>query len=183
MRKFALAGVAALLLGAAMLPGTADAAVTIGDGGGAISLLNPMTQGFEASSNTAAGGSADFVFNVVGADIPSLRGNINAIPIPSMSITSIQLFGDNAPSTDLISSITPALPGPADEGLSVRFFANLLNASANYTLRVTWTGQGTVSGQVIATPVPAAILLLGPALAGLGVMGRRRKDETAAVAA
>jgi hypothetical protein len=39
------------------------------------------------------------------------------------------------------------------------------------------------SVNVTATPVPAAVLLFGSALAGLGVMRRRRKGEMASAAA
>jgi hypothetical protein len=192
MRKFALAGVAALLLGAASLPSTANAALVTATSATAatlnvpgsvpvvgVSLNGSVGDSFEAyltfdlSSLAPSGGSTQ-ISNNVGADL---------------DFSTFQLFarlGSGTPTGPVLATggITPNVGG------SIVDFANLnftSLAAGFYVLKLAGTfasaGQGSINGTISAVPVPAAILLLGPALAGLGLMGRRRKDGTAPVAA
>jgi hypothetical protein len=58
-------------------------------------------------------------------------------------------------------------------------------ASAGQAFYVVFSGNvtgslgGNYTGNVALTPIPGALLLLGPALAGLGFVGYRRKQATA----
>lgn len=59
-----------------------------------------------------------------------------------------------------------------------------LMAGFDYTLRITGTTGGRLGGNykvdIAITPVPAAVMLLGPALAGLGIAGLRRRPASPA---
>ena len=59
-----------------------------------------------------------------------------------------------------------------------------LMAGLDYTLRITGRTNGRLGGNykvdLAVTPVPGALLLLGPALAGLGYVGIRRRQTGAA---
>jgi hypothetical protein len=90
---------------------------------------------------------------------------------------SIKNFGFelfDSSNTSLGSAVLTSLPGASFGTLDVPG----LTAGAAYRLAITGnvTGFGNYDGKLSVTPIPGAMLLLGPALAGLGFVGYRRSQ-------
>ena len=116
-------------------------------------------------------------FSINNNSIPGFDGNINANPA-NVTFAGATCTGCTAGSL----SVTPVLP-TTPSALQSIVFSGLVGGTGLrlVTLNFALTVKDTlvaITGQVRATPVPAAVLLFGSALAGLGVMRRRRNGET-----
>jgi hypothetical protein len=93
----------------------------------------------------------------------------------------------SAPNGDVLTDIAGLMydvignGGVIASGTSPSSVFAALEAGEDYLLRITGTSGGTLGGNykvdVAITPIPAAALLLAPALAGLGYMGVRRRKS------
>lgn len=186
MRKFALAGVAALLLGVAAVPSTADAALVTGTSATAATLNVPGSVPVVGVSLT--GNAGDTFEAYLTFDLSALAPSGGSTQISNnvgadLDFSTFQLFartGSGTPTGGVLATGTVT----NNVASTIVDFANLnftSLAAGFYVLKLTGSfasaGTGSINGTVSAVPVPAAILLLGPALAGLGVMSRRRRDE------
>ena len=132
-----------------------------------------ITQGFAAFD---ADTTVAFAFDLTGPAAADLR----------LDFASPGAFGQP------VSSAAVSLSGPGTStgtmalmsGDSLRFAASLFANVGTYMLNFDVTGAAGASGTLktfeyglTTTPLPAGMALMVPALAGLGVMGWRRRDR------
>lgn len=173
------AGFAAAL---ALSPVQADAAsIAVSDGPFTISVPGTQSYGIGAFlGNLGDDFTADFRFNIGSA---ALTGGSTAIECTggcaNVAFDSIELYGDNPVSGPLTSGSTGLLIGNIDYGV-ISAFPQI--AVGEYLVRITGRfladGPTSLGGTVslVAVPVPAALPLMLGALAGLGLIARRKTD-------
>lgn len=238
MRTFALAG--ALLLGAAILPSTADAApvgiasYSAAVGGGAtgnvrdnldtitagvtatgigVSIANNAqivtgsSTGVYAAPYLSGQNGAGFGNTVPGVDTTQYitSGSTGSVATAKVTLTlpslsdyfgllwgsvddynKIEFFnGDDFVGSlggqDVIDVATGGLI-PQNQGINGTVYANI-RTNLFFNKIVLTSTQFAFEFDNVAVPIPGAVLLFGSALAGLGVMRRRRKGETVPAAA
>jgi hypothetical protein len=176
MRKF----LAALALAAGLSFGTANAAV-VDVGGNAANPIaidafsNPLTLGSEnAIIGVITGKGVSFThtisFSLLESAGTGIAGEILETIIGPKKLSDIDDFSFSLINLD--TSTTLFTGGDADAAFI------MLMAGVNYAVKITGTTSGSVGGKyainLAVTPVPAAALLLAPALLGLGLVARRR---------
>ena len=86
---------------------------------------------------------------------------------------------------DTVTNSSQVLPITNGTGLTINLAAELVTVLTNHLYKVTVTGMALARGgiyniSVAATPLPPALILFGSALAGLGLLGRRRRRTSSA---
>lgn len=87
-----------------------------------------------------------------------------------------------APSGTISGPGGDVMTGPLMSGGVLTFASALLQSAGSYVISISASADPSTVGQLktyefglAVTPIPAAVLLLAPALAGLGVVGVRRR--------
>jgi hypothetical protein len=174
----ACAAAAFLALGAA----SADAALIAGSDG-PFTINQNGSQGYGVSLPDGAAGdafTADFLFSTTGGPNGGSTAIECYVGCANIDFDTIQLFarnGANQPvGASLADGLVQVVAGTIDIGSLA--FANLVPGS--YLVRTAGTflasGNASIGGTVTVTPIPAAVLLFGSALAGLGAVHARRRQ-------
>jgi hypothetical protein len=172
-----------LVLGWFALAAQAQAASYVFSGPGA---SNPLDGGNDYSATfaftgTATGFSHDYLFNLVSpGDVPlSALTTTIAFQAPKGGIKNL-VVSWLSPGLATLASLV--VTDNAGNQLASQMVLSLLSGATlgAYRLRVTGDAIATqiYNVAVTTTPLPPALLLFGSALAGLGLLGRRRRRAT-----
>jgi hypothetical protein len=167
------AGAATLVQGFAFLSGgqetTPNASFALGN---ASLLVDRDTRTIEFLSITVAGILPGELMDVGGlgpihihAGTPGINGPVIAHPDMPLITTNSTMSGFQLTAKDIV--------------LSVAAFRSLITGNAYLNIHTMDFPGGEIRGQISITPIPAAALLLAPALGGLAWAARRRQRATA----
>lgn len=125
--------------------------------------------------NGQSGNYSNEVTFTLGAGATGIKSAANWFALsPIANSLSYALF--DAADTLLADDVGPVFPGNGTVSSSLVFAG--LTAGATYTIKIAGTIFGDAAAYQVAisiTPIPAALLMLAPALAGLGYVGYRRR--------
>jgi hypothetical protein len=142
---------------------TFDDALAVGDAG------------IISGSRIGTGGFTHSVFFDVSS---GTGGGVTATP-NNLTIGTIEFFGISGLSYQVFDAVTATAITGVQAASSLLTFAAAAGGSYYVTFTGTATGiaGGNYAANIAITPIPAAILLLAPAVAGLGLVAYRRRTR------
>jgi hypothetical protein len=157
------------------------ATVIISPGGGPYVLDGGNVYAGPYNSLTTAAFVNDYVFSVAASDLPFLTSTTSNVLPSTGGIKSLTVKWFSPSNTLLGTLLVTNGSGNATGNPALVIGLSLLSEVGNYLVRV--TGTPTTGGdgyllRIATTPLPPALLLFGSALAGLGLLGRRRRRAT-----